>query len=76
METGEKVSSDSKAKSKGFLNLLKSRDVVSFLLFMVDLLMPLKNMSLILQEETAVLAIQHRMIECTLEGVKKLQSKF
>lgn len=30
--------------------------------------MPLKNMSLILQEETAV--------ECTLEGVKKLQSKF
>lgn len=76
METGEKVSSDSKAKAKGFLNLLKSRDVVSFLLFMVDLLMPLKNMSLILQEETAVLAIQHRMIECTLEGVKKLQSKF
>lgn len=65
--------SDSKAKAKGFLNLLKSRDVVSFLLFMVDLLMPLKNMSLILQEETAVLAIQHRMIECTLEGVKKLQ---
>lgn len=38
--------------------------------------MPLKNMSLILQEETAVLAIQHRMIECALEGVKKLQSKF
>lgn len=76
METGEKVSSDSKAKAKGFLNLLKSRDVVSFLLFMVDLLMPLKNMSLILQEETAVLAIQHRMIECALEGVKKLQSKF
>lgn len=73
MATGEKVSSDSKAKAKGFLNLLKSRDVVSFLLFMVDLLMPLKNM--ILQEETAVLAIQHRMIECTLEGVKKLQTK-
>lgn len=76
METGEKVSSDSKAKAKGFLNLLKSRDVVSyFFLFMVDLLMSLKNMSLILQEETAVLAIQHRMIECTLEGVKKLQTK-
>lgn len=75
METGEKVSSDSKEKAKGFLNLLNSRDVVSFLLFMVDLLMPLKNMSLILQEETAVLAIQHRLIECTLEGVKKLQTK-
>lgn len=42
---------------------------------MVDLLTPLKIMILILQEETAVLAIQYRMIECTLEGVKKLQTK-
>jgi uncharacterized membrane protein required for colicin V production len=62
-------------KAKGFLHLLKSKDVVSFLLFMMDLLSSLKSMSLVLQEETAVLAVQHRMIEITLEGIKKLETR-
>lgn len=55
--------------------MLKSRDIVSFLLFMVDVLSPLKYLSLMLQEEKAVLANQHQAIECTLEAVKKLKSR-
>lgn len=45
VETSERVSSDSKAKAKGFLAMLKSRDLLSFLLFMVDVLSPLKGTS-------------------------------
>jgi hypothetical protein len=67
------VSVDSKSKAKGFLTMLKSRDIVSFLLFMVDILSPLKYLSLMLQEEKSVLANQHQAIECTLESVKKLR---
>lgn len=76
VETSERVSSDSKAKAKGFLAMLKSRDVLSFLLFMVDVLSPLKYLSLMLQEEKAILANQHQAIECTIEAIKKLKSRY
>lgn len=76
VETSERVSSDSKAKAKGFLAMLKSRDVLSFLLFMVDVLSPLKYLSLMLQEEKAILANQHQAIECTIEAIMKLKSRY
>lgn len=71
LETRERVSSDAKAKSKGFLKLLKSKVIVGFLLFLLDVLAPLRHLSLNLQDRTALISCQHDSLESALEAVRK-----
>ncbi|KAK3108716.1 hypothetical protein FSP39_014055 [Pinctada imbricata] len=73
-ETSDRVSSDSKNKAIGFLKLLKSKDVMSFLLFLVDALTPLRQLSLTLQEQDGRLAVIYDEFKCALESMEKLKS--
>jgi hypothetical protein len=74
LETSERVSADSKSKAKGFMNLLKSKDVVCFLHFMIDAFTPLRKLSLALQEQNGVIANQHAALSSTLEVIEKLKT--
>ncbi|XP_014662095.1 PREDICTED: zinc finger protein 862-like [Priapulus caudatus] len=73
-ETTERVSADSKSKAHAFMKLLKSKDVVCFLLFLMDALAPLHRLSLQLQERTCVIAKQHSAIASTLEAIRKYKT--
>jgi hypothetical protein len=76
VETRERVSSDSKAKSRGYLKLLKSKVIVGFMLFLLDVLVPLRHLSLSLQDRTALLSSQHDSLESSLEAVRKMKTRF
>ena len=66
-EPAEKVSVDSKAKAKAFLKLLSSKSVVYFIYFLMDVLTPLKKLSLGVQDRASALSQQHSTIEAVVE---------
>ncbi|VDI55336.1 Hypothetical predicted protein [Mytilus galloprovincialis] len=72
-ETSEQVSSDSKSKAKAFLKLLKSKDIVCLLMFLTDLLTPLRRLSLQLQDRTCSVGRQHSALRATIDVIKKYQ---
>lgn len=76
LETRERVSSDAKAKSKGFLKLLKSKVIVGFMLFLLDVLAPLRHLSLNLQDRTALISCQHDSLASALGAVLKSKTRF
>lgn len=75
LETRERVSSDAKAKSKGFLKLLKSKVIVGFMLFLLDVLAPLRHLSLNLQDRTALISCQHDSLASALKAVLKSKTR-
>lgn len=50
-EPSERVSTDSRAKAMAFLKSLTNKNVLCFLFFLLDVLAPLKRLSLLLQEK-------------------------
>ena len=70
-EPVERVSVDAKSKAKAFLALLKNKNVVCFMMFLLDVLAPLRCLFLQLQETTCVIARQHSAIATTLEAIRK-----
>lgn len=70
-EPTERVSVDSRSKAHAFLKMLRSRDVMYFLNYLLDILTPLKRLSLTLQDRLAVIGTQHNELTSTLEVLKK-----
>ena len=75
-EPTERVSVESKSKAKAFLKLLRSRTVVCFLFFLLDVLSPLRRLSKMLQDRTCVIGRQHAEIGTTLEVIRKMKNKY
>lgn len=75
-EPSERVSVDSKAKAHAFLKLLRCRSVVCFLFFMLDVLAPLRRLSLQLQDRTCVIAQQHATLASVLEVIRKYKMRY
>jgi uncharacterized membrane protein required for colicin V production len=69
------VSVDSKSKAKAYLSLLKSRNVLEFLLFLMDIFTPLKRMSLVLQDRGTTLASQYNVIDSTMAVLEKYKTR-
>ena len=63
MQSAPGANSDAKQKGKCFLKLLKKKEMIAFLLFVHDVLMPMKYLSERFQRADAVLAEQYRALE-------------
>ncbi|CAC5426492.1 unnamed protein product [Mytilus coruscus] len=63
----ERVSVDSKARAIAFLKLLKPKNIVCFLLFLVDVLKTLRHLSLKLQDRKCLIADQYSALSSTME---------
>ena len=62
-----------KSKARGYLKLLKSKDIVCFLM---DVLSPIRRLSLQLQERTSAVFKQQVAVSSTLTIVQKFQERF
>lgn len=76
LETRERVSSDAKAKSKGFLNSCSPKLLFDSCFFLLDVLAPLRHLSLNLQDRTALISCQHDSLESALEAFLESKTRF
>ncbi|KAK3094070.1 hypothetical protein FSP39_023772 [Pinctada imbricata] len=74
-ETGERVSADSKSKATAYLRLLKSKEVVYFMLFVLDFLGPLRRLSLALQDQDGLISSKHAALASTLSALERLKER-
>lgn len=74
-EPMERVSVDSKSKAHAFLKLLKSKSVVLFLHHLLDVLTPLRKLSLQFQERDSIIARQHSAMESVLDVIRQYKTK-
>ncbi|CAC5360735.1 unnamed protein product [Mytilus coruscus] len=70
----ERVSVYSKARAIAFLKLLKSKNIVCFLLFLVDVLKTLRHLSLKLQDRKCLIADQYSALSSTIEILTKYKT--
>lgn len=73
-EPTERVSIDSKSKAVAFMRLLKSKDVLCFMMLLLDVLIPLRRLSLLLQEQSCLIGKQHTELGATIEVIRKYKS--
>ncbi len=66
---------DMKNKARGYLRLMTSRDVLTFVLFLRDVLLPLNKLSLILQERYSTVADTFLSITSAQAVIKKYATR-
>ena len=59
--------------AKGLRKLLLNKDVISFSMHMIDVLLPLKRLSLFLQQECSSAAEVHAVMQDTLTALREYQ---
>ena len=64
---------ETNGKAKGLRKLLLNKDVISFSMHMIDVLLPLKRLSLFLQQECSLDAEVHAVMQDTLTALREYQ---
>ena len=64
---------ETSGKAKGLRKLLLNKDVISFSMHMIDVLLPLKRLSLFLQQECSLAAEVHAVLQDTLTALREYQ---
>ena len=64
---------ETSGKAKGLRKLLLNKDVISFSMHMIDVLLPLKRLSLFLQQECSLAAEVHALMQDTLTALREYQ---
>ena len=68
-------SSDAVVKAKGYPAIMRTPSMITFMLFMSDVVSLLRNFSLMLQENTATVASNKQKFDVTISVLKKYQVK-
>lgn len=68
--------SSAQSKAKFFLKLLKSKDVITFAHFLIDVLTVISTMSTALQKRGTCVYEVHRQLELTSTNLQKLESRY
>lgn len=69
------ASSDAVVKAKGYLVIMRTPAMITFMLFMSDVVRLLSKFSLMLQETTATVASIKQKLDATISVLKKYQVK-
>ncbi|XP_062580077.1 zinc finger protein 862-like [Saccostrea cucullata] len=67
--------SSAQSKAKFFLKLLKSKDVITFAHFLIDVLTVISSMSMALQKRGTCVYEVHRQLELTATNLRKLETR-
>lgn len=68
--------SSAQSKAKFFLKLLRSRDVITFAHFLIDVLTVISSMSMALQKRGTCVYEFHKQLELTSTYLQKLETRF
>lgn len=73
--TSSSQNKTAQAKVKCFLKLMTSKSVVLFVHHLLDVCGPLKEMSLLFQQQDSCVAEIHRTLKSTVAVIQKLKSR-